>query len=102
MWTSRAATQCARAMPIRMFSLSSQRNNRLINLSVNDKNGIATLEFNRPPVNSLNTALLQDISGALDELTRNRSKGLILTSVNYKIFTIFLQICRCFPLKQLF
>lgn len=69
-------------MPMRMFSVSSHCANRLINVSVNDKTGIATMEFNRPPVNSLNTALLQDINGALDELSRNRTKGLIITSVN--------------------
>lgn len=92
MWIiNNAVTQGARLMPMRMFSVSSQCANRLINLSVNDKTGIATLEFNRPPVNSLNTALLQDINGALDELTRNRSRGLIFTSVNTeKLFC-----CRC-------
>lgn len=55
--------------------------NNLITLSVNDKNGIATLTLNRPPVNSLNYELLQDISVALDDVAKNRSKGLILTSV---------------------
>lgn len=57
--------------------------NGLVNLTVNDKTGIATLELNRPPINSLNTALLTDISSALDELTKNRSKGMILTSVSW-------------------
>lgn len=56
--------------------------NGLVNLTVNDKTGIATLELNRPPINSLNTALLTDITSALDELTKNRSKGMILTSVS--------------------
>lgn len=56
--------------------------NGLVNLTVNDTTGIATLELNRPPVNGLNTALLADISSALDELNKNRSKGMILTSVS--------------------
>lgn len=56
--------------------------NNLVNLSVNDKTGIATLTLNRPPVNSLNHALLADISSALDDVAKNRSKGLILTSVS--------------------
>lgn len=56
--------------------------NNLINLSVDDKNGIATLTLNRPPVNSLNHALLKDIASALDDVEKNRSKGLILTSVS--------------------
>lgn len=81
MLINKVASHGVRTMSMRMFSVSSQRCNRLINLAVDDKTGIATMEFNRPPVNSLNTPLLQDISGALDELTRNRSKGLIITSV---------------------
>lgn len=64
----------------RGLSTASPTNN-LINLTVNDSTGIATLELNRPPVNSLNTPLLQDISAALDDVSKNRSKGLILTSV---------------------
>lgn len=67
----------------RNYSVASPTNH-LINLNVNDKTGIATLELNRPPVNSLNTLLLQDISNALDDVTKNRSKGLILTSVSIK------------------
>lgn len=54
----------------------------LVNLTVNEKTGIATLELNRPPVNGLNTALLNDIASALDETAKNRAKGLILTSVS--------------------
>lgn len=81
MWINRAAKQCVRSLSVRYFSLTAQRSDKLINLSVNDKTGIATIEFNRPPVNSLNTPLLQDLSNALDEIGKNRSKGLILTSV---------------------
>lgn len=77
-----AAKHCLRALSVRCFSVSAARNQKLVNLSVDDKTGIATLEFNRPPVNSLNTALLQDISDALTEVSKNRSKGLILTSVS--------------------
>lgn len=58
-----------------------QRQEKFVNLKVDNRTGIATLELNRPPVNSLNTALLKDISDALDEVTKNHSKGLILTSV---------------------
>lgn len=66
---------------VRGFAVSATSNN-LVNLTVNDKNGIATLTLNRPPVNSLNYELLQDISTALDDVAKNRSKGLILTSVS--------------------
>lgn len=71
-------TTSSRAKSWRGFSSA----NGLVNLTVNDKTGIATLELNRPPINSLNTALLTDIVTALDELTKNRSKGMILTSVS--------------------
>lgn len=75
------AKQCLRALSVRCFSASAVRHEKLVNLSVDDKTGIATLELNRPPVNSLNTALLQDISDSLTEVSKNKSKGLILTSV---------------------
>lgn len=78
--------KCIRTLSERCLSTSVARHNRLVNLSVDDKTGIATLEMNRPPVNSLNTPLIQDISNALDEVAKNRSKGLILTSVRI-IFT---------------
>lgn len=55
---------------------------KLVDLTVDDKTGIATLTLNRPPVNSLNLELLTDIYNALDEVENNRSKGLILTSVS--------------------
>lgn len=58
---------------------------KLVNLEVNDKSGIATLTLNRPPVNSLNLELLTDIAIALDEVESNRSKGLIITSVQIQI-----------------
>lgn len=75
-----AVKQCLRTLSVRNISLSAPRLN-LVNLSVDDKTGIATLEMNRPPVNSLNTPLLQEISSALTNVSKNRSKGLILTSV---------------------
>lgn len=82
---------CIRPILMRSISSSPARYN-LVNLSVDDKTGIATLELNRPPVNSLNTALLQDISTALTDISKNRSKGLILTSVCtiFNIHTFYL------------
>lgn len=75
-----AAKKCFQMNSVRCLSTSASRL-KLINLSVDDKTGIATLEMNRPPVNSLNTPLLQDISTALTDLSKNKAKGLILTSV---------------------
>lgn len=82
--------QCLRPFTTRYFSSSSilsasnaVQQFKLVNLTVDDSTGIATLELNRPPVNTLNTPLLQDISAALTEVEKNQSKGLILTSVQY-------------------
>lgn len=76
--------QCVQVLSTRCLSTSSQRL-KFVNLTVDDKTGIATLEMNRPPVNSLNTQLLQDLSTSLTELNKNKSRGLILTSVCAKI-----------------
>lgn len=83
MFRKLALKKCIRSLSLdRSISTSVARQSNLTTLSVDDKTGIATLEMNRPPVNSLNTLLLKDISNALDEIAKNRSKGLILTSVN--------------------
>lgn len=47
-----------------------------------DNEGIATLTMQRPPVNSLNLELLQNLNKAFDEVAKNKCKGLILTSVS--------------------
>lgn len=84
-----AIKQCLRTLSVRNISLSAPRLN-LVNLSVDDKTGIATLELNRPPVNSLNMPLLKDISSALTDVSKNRSKGLILTSVRISVVVVSL------------
>lgn len=67
----------------RSYSACSQ----LVDLNVNDKTGYATLEMQRPPVNSLNLDLLSDISLALDECENNKCRGLILTSKSDGVFS---------------
>lgn len=66
------------------FNFTTKSNNNLILTSVNDKSGVATVTLNRPPVNSLNLELLTEFSKTLDELTKNNSRGMILTSVRMK------------------
>lgn len=56
--------------------------NQLVLVDVNDKNGYATVTLNRPPVNSFNLELMMGLSRALDQVERNNSRGMILTSVN--------------------
>lgn len=54
---------------------------QLVLVDVNDKSGYAVLTLNRPPVNSVNLELLMALSRALDQVERNNSRGLIMTSV---------------------
>ncbi|XP_038206227.1 enoyl-CoA delta isomerase 1, mitochondrial-like [Zerene cesonia] len=58
----------------------------LSNLSV-DNEGVAILTLNRPPVNSLNLELLQEIDKILDEAAQNKFKALIFTSATPTVFT---------------
>lgn len=67
---------CFRPLLMRSISSLAARHNL-----VDDKTGIATVVMDRPPVNSLNTALLQDLPTALTDVSKNYSKGHILNSV---------------------
>lgn len=77
---------CRALLGVRYYSSSS----KLVDVQVNDKNGIAIVTLQRPPVNGLNLELINNLSSTIDELEKNKSKGLILTSVSYVIdvFTI--------------
>lgn len=68
--------------------MSSASAKDLVLVEVNDKTGYATVTLNRPPVNSLNLELLSALSQTLDQLTQNKARGLILTSVSKVHFTI--------------
>jgi 3,2-trans-enoyl-CoA isomerase len=60
---------------------SSGDGSQLVLIDINDKTGYATLSLNRPPANSFNLEQLLAFSKALDEMERNKIKGMILTSV---------------------
>lgn len=92
LWGNRALLKTIVNVPSFIRGHAISATNNLVNLSVNDKTGIATLTLNRPPVNSLNHALLFDISTALDDVAKNRSKGLILTSSSNTVFSAGLDI----------
>jgi len=68
----------ARGGPKRLMSSAT----KLTTVEVNDKTGIATLTMNRPPVNSQNVQLLEDLQKSITEIENNKSRGLILTSVS--------------------
>lgn len=59
-------------------AMSSQSS--LVDLSI-DNDGVSIMTLQRPPVNSLNLELLKGMSEKLDEVAKNKSKGLIITSV---------------------
>lgn len=61
-------------------SMSAQGGS-LIDVKVNDDE-VSTLTLQRLPVNGLNLDLLQAINTALDDLKKNKARGLILTSVS--------------------
>lgn len=65
---------------------------KFVSVNVNDKTGYATLEMQRPPVNSLNTELLTNISSVLQECETNNCRGLILTSKSDGVFSAGLDI----------
>lgn len=65
----------------RLLSTASQ--SKQVIVEVNDKTGIAIVSLNRPPVNSLTLEFLNEIAETLDDLERNKSKGMILTSVSF-------------------
>lgn len=84
----------------RLFSSPAQK---IVNMEVNDKTGIATVTLNRSPVNSLSVELLKELSETLDEVHDNRSRGMILTSVSsYKICFNLKVTMIYFSLKKLF
>ncbi|XP_068618387.1 enoyl-CoA delta isomerase 1, mitochondrial-like [Battus philenor] len=90
MFLARHSVKATNALVSGVRALASQAG-PLVNLSV-DNEGIATLTMNRPPVNSLNLELLQEISKTLDEVSKNKSKGMILTSSSATVFSAGLDI----------
>jgi hypothetical protein len=60
---------------------STQAKSNLVLVDVNDKTGFSVVTLNSPPVNSLNLELLSAFRSTLDDLEKNNSRGMILTSV---------------------
>ncbi|XP_059053909.1 enoyl-CoA delta isomerase 1, mitochondrial-like isoform X2 [Achroia grisella] len=73
-----------------MRSISSS-SEPLLDLSV-DGQGIAVLTLQRPPVNSLNLELLQQISQSFDDLAAQNCKGMVVTSSLPTVFSAGLDI----------
>lgn len=69
-----------RAMSCSAFS--SRANNQLIKVELNDKTGVALVTLDRPPVNAINLELLKSFEEIIDDLERQKCRGMILTSVS--------------------
>lgn len=69
------------------FKRSYSAGTKLVVLQVDDKTGYATMEMQRPPVNSLNLDLITDITTGLEECKINKCRGVILTSKNEGVFS---------------
>nr|XP_023013139.1 enoyl-CoA delta isomerase 1, mitochondrial-like [Leptinotarsa decemlineata] len=65
---------------------------KLVSLDVNEKTGFATLNMQRPPVNSLNLELLTEITAALTEAEKIKCRGMVLTSKSDGVFSAGLDI----------
>ncbi|EDW88706.1 enoyl-CoA delta isomerase 1, mitochondrial [Drosophila yakuba] len=68
-------------------SLSSGATSKLTTIEVDDRSGIATLSMNLPPVNTLTMELMHDLIDSINQIESNKSRGLILTSSNDKVFS---------------
>lgn len=76
--------RCVMSSLVRNQSTASKD---LVLIDINDKTGIATVTMNSLPVNSLNLELLSAINNSLDVLTKDNSRGMILTSVGVGTLT---------------
>lgn len=84
--------RCARLLQIRGVRNFSTAPDKLVNVSSNEKTGIATVSMQRLPVNGLNLELLQALGKTFDDLEKNKCKGMILTSESPTVFSAGLDI----------
>ncbi|XP_043661405.1 enoyl-CoA delta isomerase 1, mitochondrial [Drosophila teissieri] len=68
-------------------SLSNGATSKLTTIEVDDRSGIATLSMNLSPVNTLTMELMHDLIDSINQIESNKSRGLILTSSNDKVFS---------------
>ncbi|KAH8260146.1 hypothetical protein KR026_003773 [Drosophila bipectinata] len=91
MLRNRVIDTAGRMIPIfqrqALRSLSGVKQSKLTTVEVDDKSGIATLSMNLPPVNTLTMELMHDMIDSINEIECNKSRGLILTSSNDKVFS---------------
>lgn len=74
------------------FIRKASTGDKLVDTAVDDKTGIATVTLQRPPVNSLNLELIEQLTSALQTIEDNKSSGMILTSSSPTVFSAGLDI----------
>lgn len=73
----------------------------LVNLTVNDKTGIAKLDMNQPPVNSLSSALMEEMLNKVDQLKKNESvRGVLIASSSKNIFSAGLNLAETYNTNE--
>ncbi|KAL3285130.1 hypothetical protein HHI36_019254 [Cryptolaemus montrouzieri] len=77
------------AMSLKNYSSEAKN---LVAVAVNNQTGVATVTLQRPPVNSLNLELLNELSSALTELEEKKARGIILKSSSDSVFSAGLDI----------
>ncbi|GLH07942.1 SFRICE_002345 [Gryllus bimaculatus] len=88
----------ASGIPI-VFHRKASSSDKLVDIAVDDKTGIATVTLQRPPVNSLNLELLEQFISALQAVEDNKSSGMILTSASPTVFSAGLDIMEMYKPK---
>ncbi|XP_063984817.1 enoyl-CoA delta isomerase 1, mitochondrial-like [Diachasmimorpha longicaudata] len=76
----------------RILSRLYSSNSKLLNITQNEKTGVTTVSMNRQPVNSLNLDILRELKETFENLKKDGSKGLILTSSLPTVFCAGLDI----------
>ncbi|XP_039445126.2 enoyl-CoA delta isomerase 1, mitochondrial-like [Culex pipiens pallens] len=74
-------------------SFSSAANNGPVVTEMDPKTGYATVTLNRAPVNAMNLELMRAIQRTIDDLERDKARGMILTSkFSNKVFCAGLEL----------
>ncbi|XP_063234782.1 enoyl-CoA delta isomerase 1, mitochondrial-like isoform X1 [Bacillus rossius redtenbacheri] len=95
----RLASEMRRVLPLAAArDLSSAQ--KFLDVAVNEKTGVSTVTMQRPPVNSLNLELLQELARTLDRLRSDNSRGMILTSASQTIFSAGLDLFEMYKPDQ--
>lgn len=64
---------------------SSSAAQKLIEVDINETTGVSVVSLCRKPVNSLSLELFKDFCGVMDDLEREKVRGMVLKSVSTSI-----------------